>query len=623
MPDGRRVAVIVAVADARPAPYLAGALNAAREFQAWASALGYETWPITDEAKPVTMARLQAELPAILPDRDPSSGSLRRPIHRLIVYFAGHGLIREAEEGLWLLSDWNDALRAVAVEPLKRRLYGFGVDQICIIADACRELPGGVPLSELAADPVLGRGPVTIDKAPPVDKYIAAQDGAQAYAIVGDSPDQDRCLFSGVLIDGLWGADGAISTLMPGKVTSRSLGTYLEREAPKRALAYRLKLNPSVTPVFPDDDCVYFDKGSAPPRPPAAPWPPPPPPPQRPDPLVRRFGVQADLDLPVGEPNREEAESDGEPLGLLPPTFTLPPNPAKFLPPEIAPALQARPPPGHATLVAAGPEIVAIHSRADTGVERSPSPGAWSVGPIAPPYEPGSAPVLVEFSDGVLCPIAAYPDCSIAIVRDAVGATAISYHDHKFGVPALTPGSTERAIAEMEAGALRADAAVNYAVELRDQKHSNPVLGVISAYLYDAISDTDSIRRMAAFYVQSGQPVPYDVALLALVRGEWRGDDLWVQIPEVPAAQPRSDLELDNPWAFQATLAAIGRVGGAWPWMRQGWAYLDDPVDVEATLIRPALAELARDLRPARFTSFGPQGGQGFARAFELSKITA
>jgi hypothetical protein len=264
MPDERRVAVVIAAADARPAVFLAGALNSAKEFAAWAGALGYETHLITDEAAPVTIARLQDELKTILPTRA-ADGTLARPIHRLIVYFAGHGLIREAEEGLWLLSDWNDTLRAVAVEPFKRRLYAFGVRQICIIADACRELPANVSQSDLAPDPVLGRGPVTIDRAPPVDKYIAAQDGAQSYAIAGDEPDHDRCLFSGVLMDGLWGADGAISDLMPGKVTSRSLGAYLEDEAPKRALTYRLTLNPSVTPIFPDNDCIYFDKASAPP----------------------------------------------------------------------------------------------------------------------------------------------------------------------------------------------------------------------------------------------------------------------------------------------------------------------------------------------------------------------
>jgi hypothetical protein len=95
----------------------------------------------------------------------------------LIIYFAGHGLIREAEEGLWLMSDWYNELRAVAVELLKRRLYKYQIDQIAIFADACRSLPTSIDIADLVADGVLGRGPSLVDTMPPIDKFIAAQDG--------------------------------------------------------------------------------------------------------------------------------------------------------------------------------------------------------------------------------------------------------------------------------------------------------------------------------------------------------------------------------------------------------------------------------------------------------------
>src|SRR4051794_28361352 len=113
--SGRMVALSIGVGDAPRLPFLPAAVNGARAFYEWATALGYQSKLVTDEADPVTVAGLKNELEAILKP-EPS------PIDRLLLYFAGHGLIREAEEGLWLLSDWRSDLRAVAVEVLKRRL---------------------------------------------------------------------------------------------------------------------------------------------------------------------------------------------------------------------------------------------------------------------------------------------------------------------------------------------------------------------------------------------------------------------------------------------------------------------------------------------------------------------
>ena len=132
MSNGKRmVAIAIGVGAAAPLPYLGGAVNGARQFHKWALKLGYTSRLIVDDEKPVTISRLNSELLAELQSTDP-------PIHRLAIYFAGHGLIREAEEGLWLLSDWSTQLRAVAVEVLKRRLYRFNVGQIAIFADSCR-----------------------------------------------------------------------------------------------------------------------------------------------------------------------------------------------------------------------------------------------------------------------------------------------------------------------------------------------------------------------------------------------------------------------------------------------------------------------------------------------------
>ena len=111
----RNVAISVAAGDVRVKrfPYLPGAVNAAKAFHFWAQSVGYQSRLVTDETTPLTFARLRFEIEAALvgpraqplkPDDDRSviDAALEAavPIRRLILFFAGHGLIKELEQGL-------------------------------------------------------------------------------------------------------------------------------------------------------------------------------------------------------------------------------------------------------------------------------------------------------------------------------------------------------------------------------------------------------------------------------------------------------------------------------------------------------------------------------------------
>jgi hypothetical protein len=124
---------------------------------------------------------------------------------------------------------------------------------------------------------------------------------------------------------------------------------------------------------------------------------------------------------------------------------------------------------------------------------------------------------------------------------------------------------------------------------------------------------------MAFYYVENRQPIPYDIALLAQLQGEWRDGLLWAQVPAVTKRDPRTEAERSKTWTHSATSATEGQVGGLWPWMRQGWTFLDDPADDESTLIRPGLIELTRHLAPGRFATFDAKGGRKLAKIFDLS----
>jgi hypothetical protein len=585
------VALSIGVSAAPRLQYLPGAVNGARAFHEWATALGYQATLVTDVDAPVTVAGLRGELEAIL---KPETS----PIHRLLLYFAGHGLIREAEEGLWLLSDWHKDLRGVAIEVLKRRLRMYGVKQIAIFADACRLLPADVDAADLVADGVLGRGPSNPPTMPDVDKFIAAQDGTATYTVPGKNPEDDRCLFSGVLLEGLWGTKpSAFSTVRKKQVTSNSLGTYLKAEVPKVAGRYKHTLNPLVSPTFPEKDDIYLDldQGTQQLNPPVfPPWP-------EPDTLLDTYKKAVSID----KAKFTQAAEDGE-------------QRAKVLLQEVR--SQSRP--NHyetgSGFAVQGMPVAAVWTTNDIHAELDGEPNWWRIRHRTTHNLEDPTPVLIEFDDGLFAAVTALPRFIGSVLRVERGVSALIYREiyTQPGIATLA----EDAIAAMEGGALRANAKIDLAVELRQEKHADPVRGVISAYLYDSIGDLESIRRMAYYYIQHDQPIPYDIALLAQLRGELRDGLLWAHVPAVPRRKARTETEERFEWTWNETPAVEGWVGGLWPWMRQGWTFLDNPAADGSTLTLPGLIELTEHLKSGRFATLDAQGGHELAGLFKLGQ---
>ena len=627
MPDSNRnLAVAIGVAEAKPLRRLRGALNCARWFHQWASSQGYQSALITDDGTPVTVPRLRGEIEALL------AGG---PIHRMLLYFAGHGLIQEAEEGLWLLSDWQTEQRAVAVEVLKRRLYKWNIQQISIFADSCRCLPSDMDAADLTRDGVLGNGPAPRSQ-PDIDKFVAAQDGDAAFMIPGASPAQDRCLFSGVLLDGLWGQSAnAFSTLKANTITSQSLGKYLKNEVPKVAGRYQRTLLPAVSPTFQDPDDVYLAKNqegpqTPPPLPPLPDWP-------APQAVIAlgAGGQRRTLELFLeGSRRLSDWELDhlvggdvpsrgGEDLPMRGPDDSS--KPWTDAPPcqrSFVDRIRSQSRPNGfetgAGFAVEGGNIRKIHTPAGVFGEPHGDAGWWRVGEHPGFVLSRPAPVLLEFEDETVAAAAALPGFVATLLRDARGITALVYRPAYEGRRDIA-ADAETAIAAMEDGSLRAANAANLAANLTLGKRVDPLLGVLSAYLYESIGDLDNIRRLAYLYAAAGQPIPYDIALLAHLRGEWRNALPFVHVPAVPPRPPRTGAEQSAAWTYEATPPATGYAAGCWPWMRQGWAFLDDARDDGSELVLPGLTELTASLRPGRFTTFDAIGGRGLADLFHLN----
>jgi hypothetical protein len=211
-----------------------------------------------------------------------------------------------------------------------------------------------------------------------------------------------------------------------------------------------------------------------------------------------------------------------------------------------------------------------------------------------------------------------FTECGVGLSRKRLPTPFLNRY-RNIKAPAEASAAAENAVALLESGTLRAGAAIDLAAEIRQFKHADPVLGVISAYLYDSIGDVESIRRMAYFYVMNSQPIPYDIALMGQLRGERRPDGLLsVLVPAVAKRKPRTKGEKEREWTYSATREVIGEVGGFWPWMRQGWAFLDDAAADGSNLIVRGLADLTSNLTNARFATLDAQGGRRLIKVFSL-----
>jgi hypothetical protein len=425
-----------------------------------------------------------------------------------------------------------------------------------------------------------------------------------------------------------------------GKITSRSLAAFLKSEVPRRAALYQRTLNPTVIASFPDGDDYYFDRQAGPAAPAFPPWPAPG--------AVAGIGtgmgaemlaIDADAVIvddahiwhrPVtkdgvtnagkitellGAASEEKGAAAGRVGGR---TGHAAPAPEQTLRARMAQG-QGSPISGLAAGFAVdGAQVQAVWApRGVRAARQDAQTGLWRVEREDGQPLQATAPVLVQFADGLFAALAIMPRFVASLFRDARGVAAIVYRNVDSPDEAI---DTTEALARLDSGALRADVVIDLAVMLRQAKHADPVLGVISAYLYDAIGDLESIRRMAYFYVYHGQPIPYDIALLAQLPGRRQGEGLWADVPALPKRAPRSDAEFRNNWTYAATPAAGGPVGGLWPWMRQGWVFLDHPDDSGSNLILPGLIELRSGMTGSRFATFDEKAGLALAQRFGLEQ---
>lgn len=606
----RRACLAIGVSRAAGLAPLVAAARAAEEIGEWASRSSFaapeDVVILTDRDPntPVTIPRIRQAIEALMPRG--------RHTDAFLLYFAGHGLRESNTRTLWLPTDWKSELRAISVELLRSRLVKLGPASLTIISDACKTLPSDVDGADLTPDAILGSGH-SAGSQPSFDRFDAAHDGAAAFTVPGETPEQSRCLFSGALVEALWGQhDTAFDRHLTGKVTPGSLADYLDSRLAELGKIYGLRCQPSSTPGRPEDHVIYFDRGQplAGPKPPAVSWP---------SPVKERRPVPSDRFYRI-----EKGGASFPPIGLeyigRAGAVSLPSHQSDWIAArrksEDARAI------AEVQLRARGEHIAQAFKRgasdfqtdASLILEGGRACRIWSRQRFDPgdrnrwhlECEPQQAVQLViEYDDGLFVPALVYPDRTTIATRDDAGATGWMCVTHYNSD--VHAASSAKVLVDLQSGTLNPARVDRIAGEMRRQKHLNPMIGAICSYLYDYIGDRDSIRRMASFYVRRHQDIPYDIALmgeLALREGE-RGIE--AVVPAVAARCHVAGNDLPE-FVVQATPEGEGRIAGFFPWLRQGWDALATLTETEQ-LLADAMPTLARHLRPGAFTAFDDGGG--------------
>lgn len=561
---------------------------------------------VTDEGnKDVTPDRIRA---AVEPE-------LKLGLGRIIVYFCGHG-IKAGSDQYWLLSGDNTLPECrISRDEFRRMLAKWGPKQISVFADACRSPMkfSGMASWVINKRPPKGRVPRTL-----VESFYSTEDWSPAYAVGDDGRDDGRkgeCLFTTVLHEALTFKDtGAVNRFAryPGfdenaqLITSGSLISHLRKAVPDRvaAEAYGRLQNPECNIGLEAPDDIY---------------------------AVR--------ELPPGAQhegaNRGGIGSEPAPVATTDPDELVGKTASEWRNDFVELAYQSIDSMNLSPLAVRSenlPRVLGfreeVHDMREAQVEQyrffvfdtDPAHG-FIKGSSSSTFLVGA-----ELQNGFnFMPVVAHEELYCALSFE-FGIDELDYHS---GIPAelttlgygsiyMNPEYGRRtdgpewmeplqwvrgpgALKALTNGGLSSADRFLVASAARRVKHKDPTLGVVAAYLYDAIGDVDNIRRMCWFYAEYGQDIPFDIALLAdlpIVSARGR---LTIDIPAIAKADVSAfDKDLPDYVSRATEEVAEAGVAGCMPMTRGGWSRLH----TTGLELHRELLDLADELTDASLTTF-------------------
>lgn len=183
-------------------------------------------------------------------------------VDQLILYFAGHGVVRDRGE-LWLLSEApGNTSAAVDVRGSVELARMCGIPHVVVISDACRVAPEGIEAQNVRGTDVFPNQ-IVPGGSQPVDQFFACLVGRTAAEIKDPAIAATTygALYTGALLDGLSGqaralVEGYGAAAPPWRVRPRPLHRWLRSEVPARVLARGLEgqVNQDPDAIITSDD---------------------------------------------------------------------------------------------------------------------------------------------------------------------------------------------------------------------------------------------------------------------------------------------------------------------------------------------------------------------------------
>lgn len=641
--------ICVTIAVARPdgrLDQLPGAIEASHDILQWATAAQFDkAVAITDEnvgcqekfvdlweaqktkrsalvaCSAVTVADLTMVLTELL-------GNPAEIIDHFVFHFAGHGFAGNMDNQFLLLTNWHrKPTEAIDVSVFAHLLQYYQPKRVSLFLDACRTAK---PASAIELS---GHGILDVTDELPLefleDRFRASKAGSEAYMLKDPLGGPSKCLFTTVLVQALGGKmREAVQARGPHQVVV-SAGVYraLKKSFGDLATRLDLRLDPSLKPGFVDPDDVYSQ-------------------------LPIKFTPP---DLPKLQIKSVADASRGRvavknPFGSAASKITLSKECQKGQDnwkkndrqEELLQGYATEERPSHFE-TGAGVAVVGEKATSDPAVtpparatrDRLLAKATWwrLDEDTAQQHLKEPRSLLIELENGTWVGAAALPDMILTISIGTngesqedrenrnVGAVSAIYRTVEGYAPdvAETSRVAETLTSQLRRGGFSAADASSVAARVGGLKHANPILGSIAAYLYDSAGDRDSIRRIAWLYPRFHQAIPFDVALLAGLRGERTSNGrIHVDLPALPARDPRTDEERNYAEHFSARSEyKCVPVAGGFPWFQQGWSLLK----VSRLPINPSVASLVPHVLPFPFTTLDAEGGQRLAKLIRDGEV--
>lgn len=550
-------------------PRLAAAADGAERFAQWASSQQFNAFCFTDRAGPLSISVIKQQIRAIT-----TSGSYSQ----MVVYFAGHGILKSWDTEVWLLSDAaTDANEAVNLAGSVSLARQSGIPHVIFISDACRSIAADARLAQITGSGVFPILPVTPQR-PEIDTFYATLPGDPSYEVPAAQSAADyRGVFTTCLLHGLGGPDQSVCEVVDVQnrqlwvVSSRTLKPWLEREVAQSLQAVSIALNQVPELRVESQRPKYLALlPTSPPQTPLVFNAPPPASPPSAEKTLRSLADQYNL----GEffAPQMEIRSVAPPAGDAR-TAAFNADVQRLVTVQGRQSFETQ----TGFTIVGTPILDAVLEGVPDGCDVFEENGAMHV---RVRIGESSGSVVIRFADGSGTCLVALPGYIGTATVEGGRVVNVSYtparnsprwHDY---VNQQVEVEKRRAFVAVAARSgilkLKRDRAASLADYVRELKTLDPTLGIYASYAYSQAGMIDEVESVFDWMARDWQvPVPFDVALLA--------------------------NRLANP--------GRARVAGRTPMLTQGWALLHEGLPIDQGLLQASNYTL-----PALWTTLSAEG---------------